>query len=164
MIRSDVLSEEEFGEIVRCVPLISSDLIIRDPERKVLLGLRNHEPAKGYFFVPGGRIRKGELLEEAFLRILAAETGCRANFESARFLGVYQHMYANNRFGHPDFGTHYVVLAYELSLNRPPSVMLDSQHSVCEWMDEGDLKTRHTVHQFTKAYFQGIVTFGACQP
>ena len=80
MIRSDVLSEEEFGKIVRCVPLISSDLIIRDPERKVLLGLRNHEPAKGYYFVPGGRIRKGELLEEAFLRILAAENGLSRQF------------------------------------------------------------------------------------
>jgi 8-oxo-dGTP pyrophosphatase MutT (NUDIX family) len=84
MTRSDVLNEEEFGRIVRCAPLVSIDLIIRDPERKVLLGLRNHEPAKGYYFVPGGRIRKGELLEEAFSRILAAETGCRADFESAR--------------------------------------------------------------------------------
>jgi 8-oxo-dGTP pyrophosphatase MutT (NUDIX family) len=77
MIRSGVLSEEEFGRIVRCAPLVSIDIIIRDPERKVLLGLRNHEPAKGYYFVPGGRIRKGELLKEAFSRILAAETACR---------------------------------------------------------------------------------------
>jgi hypothetical protein len=101
------------------------------------------------------------LLEEAFLRILAAETGRRANFDP---LSWRVPAYGNNRFGHPDFGPHYVVLAYELSLNRRPTVMLDSQHSVYEWMDEGDLKTRHTVHQFTKAYFQGIVTFGACQP
>jgi hypothetical protein len=85
---------------------------------------------------------------------LAAETACRADFESARFLGVYQHMYSNNRFGEPDVGTHYVVLAYELSLNPRPAVMLDSQHSICEWMDEADLKSRHTVHQYTKAYFQ----------
>jgi len=154
MIRSGVLSEEEFGRIVRCAPLVSIDIIIRDPERKVLLGLRNHEPAKGYYFVPGGRIRKGELLEEAFSRILAAETACRADFESTRFLGVYQHMYSNNRFGEPDVGTHYVVLAYELSLNPRPAVMLDSQHSICEWMDEADLKSMHTVHQYTKAYFQ----------
>jgi colanic acid biosynthesis protein WcaH len=154
MIRSDVLNEEEFGRIVRCAPLVSIDLVIRDPERKVLLGLRNHEPAKGYYFVPGGRIRKGELLEEAFSRILVAETGCRADFESARFLGVHQHMYSTNRFGNPDFGTHYVVLAYELNLICRPTVLLDSQHSVCKWMDEADLKSMRTVHQFTKAYFE----------
>jgi len=127
MIRSDILSEEEFGRIVRCTPIVSIDIIIRDPERKVLLGLRNHEPAKGYHFVPGGRIRKGELIEEAFARILATETACRADFESARFLGVYQHMYSTSRFGEPQVGTHYVFLAYELSLNPRPIVHLQAR-------------------------------------
>src|SRR2546430_8382274 len=145
MIRSDVLNEEEFGRIVRCAPLVSIDLIIRDPERKVLLGLRNHEPAKGYYFVPGGRIRKCELLEEAFSRILSDETGCRADIDGARFLGVYQHIYPNNRFGDPHFGMHYVVLAYELNLICRPNFVLDSQHSVFEWMDWVDLKSMRSV-------------------
>jgi hypothetical protein len=39
-------------------PLVSIDLIIRDNADRVLLGLRNNEPAKGYFFVPGGIILK----------------------------------------------------------------------------------------------------------
>lgn len=150
----DAISEEEFGRIVRCTPLISIDIVIRDPERTVLLGLRNHEPAKGYYFVPGGRIRKGELIAEAFSRILAAETGYCAHFESTRFLGVYQHIYSSNRFGDPTFGTHYVVLAYELNLNVRPALTLDYQHSVFEWMTESELKSRPIVHQYTKAYFQ----------
>ena len=77
----------------------------------MLSGSETTSQPKGYHFVPGGRIRKSELIEEAFARILATETVCRADFESAR--GVYQHMYSTSRFGEPEVGTHYVVLAYE---------------------------------------------------
>jgi len=44
----------------------------------LLVGLRTNEPAKNYYFVPGGVIRKNETIELAFERILKAETGCRA--------------------------------------------------------------------------------------
>ena len=98
---------------------------------KCCSGSETTSQPKGCRFVPGGRIRKGELIEEAFARIVATETACRADFESARFLGVYQHMYSTSRFGEPEVGTHYVVLDYELSLNPRPIVMLDSQHSIC---------------------------------
>ena len=69
------------------------DFVIRDSHRRVLLCLRQHEPAKNCFFVPGGRIRKNETLAQAFERILEAETGCRAAIVDAEFMGVYQHFY-----------------------------------------------------------------------
>jgi colanic acid biosynthesis protein WcaH len=147
------LDDEEFSRIVRCVPLISMDLIIRDPERKVFVGLRNNEPAKGCYFVPGGCIRKGEPLEDAFARIVQVETGLRAELGAAAFLGVHEHMYATNRFGHADYGTHYVVLAYGLNLDHRPSVVLDSQHCGFRWMTEAELKAAPDVHPYTKAYF-----------
>jgi len=50
--------------------LVSIDLIIRNARDEVLLGLRSNEPAKGFYFVPGGMIRKGERLGEAFASIL----------------------------------------------------------------------------------------------
>ena len=45
--------------------LVSTDLIIRNARGEVLLGLRNNEPTKELFFVPGGIIRKQERLHEA---------------------------------------------------------------------------------------------------
>ena len=150
----NALDDEEFSKIVRLAPLVSIDLIIRDPDRKVLVGVRNNEPAKNFYFVPGGRVRKDETLEAAFVRILAAETGCSVDFKEARFLGVYQHMYPNNRFGHPGYGTHYVILAYELNLSRRPAIVLDAQHLVAEWMDEAELRAAPDVHPNTKAYFE----------
>jgi colanic acid biosynthesis protein WcaH len=150
----NVLNDEEFSKIVRFAPLVSIDLIIRDPDRKVLVGVRNNEPAKNFYFVPGGRIRKDEKLEKAFARILTAETGCSVDFNEARFLGVYQHMYPNNRFDHSGYGTHYVVLAYELNLSRRPAIVLDSQHCIANWMDEAELRAAPNVHRYTKAYFE----------
>lgn len=40
-------------------PLVSFDLIIRDPDGRALLRLRTNDPAKGFYFVPGGRILEG---------------------------------------------------------------------------------------------------------
>ena len=148
------LSEESFSHVVRNTPLVSIDLVIKDSEHKVLVGLRANEPAKGYYFVPGGVIRKDERINDAFARVLKAETGCRAGLAEARFLGVFEHLYAANRFNDPAYGTHYVVIAYELLFDRRPTIVLDMQHSVVKWMGETELLSATDVHENTKAYFR----------
>jgi GDP-mannose mannosyl hydrolase len=149
-----LITDNEFSCVVRCAPLPSIDLIIRDSDRRVLVGLRTNEPAKNYYFVPGGIIRKNESIELAFARIFMAETGCSASLSDARFLGVFQHFYSTNRFGDPAYGTHYVVLAYELQLDYRPEIVLDAQHSESKWMAEADLFSASEVHENTKAYFR----------
>ena len=148
-----MITENEFSCVVRCAPLPSIDLIIRDSDRRVLVGLRTNEPAKNYYFVPGGIIRKNETIELAFARILRAETGCRASHGDARFLGTFQHFCSTNRFGDPAYGTHYIVLAYELQLNYRPKIVLDAQHRKSKWMAVSDLIAASNVHENTKAYF-----------
>jgi GDP-mannose mannosyl hydrolase len=147
------LDEDELKSIVRLTPLVSIDLIIRDPERKVLVAMRNNEPAKGYYFVPGGRIRKDEPIGVAFNRILETEVGCQFKFEQARFLAAFEHIYPANRFGEPGYGTHYVVLAYEIQFTARPSIVLDTQHHDFAWMDEAELQASPRVHRYTRAYF-----------
>jgi colanic acid biosynthesis protein WcaH len=154
MLECGRLDDDEFAQLVRNAPLVSMDLIIRDSGRRVLLGLRQNEPAKNHYFVPGGRVRKNEMLAVAFARILDAETGLNASFAEARLLGVYQHLYSTNRFGQEGYGTHYVVLAYELTIAGSPEIMLDSQHSGHQWIDEQTLMAGADVHEYTKAYFR----------
>ena len=109
-----MLSREDFLQLVRNAPLVSIDLIVRDAQGRVLLGLRNNRPAQGWWFVPGGIVRKGERLEQAFRRISEAELGSVHELSAARSLGHYEHLYDDNFAGEPGFGTHYVVLAWEL--------------------------------------------------
>ncbi|MFM9587755.1 NUDIX domain-containing protein, partial [Streptomyces caniscabiei] len=76
---------------------------------QVLLGRRTNRPAKGYWFVPGGRIYKDETFDQAFRRLTKIELGQEYSMETSQFLGPYQHLYTDN-FSGSDFSTHYVVL------------------------------------------------------
>jgi colanic acid biosynthesis protein WcaH len=69
------LEPEDFNSVVRLTPLVAIDMIVRSPVGRVLVGRRNNEPAKGRFFVLGGRITKNEALAAAFRRISLAELG-----------------------------------------------------------------------------------------
>src|SRR5262245_15102798 len=71
--RPTMLSRQDFLQVVRDAPLVSIDLIVRNLEGEVLLGLRNNRPAQGWWFVPGGIVRKNERFEQAFRRISQAE-------------------------------------------------------------------------------------------
>ena len=68
--RPTLLSLDDFHTVVRLAPLVFIDFIIRNARGEVLLGLRNNEPAQGFYFVPGGIVLKQERLHEAFARIL----------------------------------------------------------------------------------------------
>jgi colanic acid biosynthesis protein WcaH len=147
------LAEDEFSELVRLGPLASIDIILCDPENHVLVALRNNEPAKGFYFVPGSCIRKDEPIKDAFTAILWEETGCEADLAQAQFLNVYEHIYPNNRSGRLGFGTHYVVLAYRLQFDHRPKITLDDQHSAIKWLTPSELLTLDDVHPYTKRYF-----------
>src|SRR5260370_37613258 len=49
--------------------------IIRDETGRLLLILRGHEPGKGLWSVPGGRIEPGETDQQAVTREVGEETG-----------------------------------------------------------------------------------------
>jgi colanic acid biosynthesis protein WcaH len=148
------LSEADLRQVVRLSPLAAIDLVIRNARNEILLGLRSHESAKGFYFVPGGMILKNERLSDALARLLKNETNFAASIDDARLLGAYEHFYAANRFGDAGFGTHYVVLAYELKLDNCAALKADAQHSELGWWTEPELLASPKVHDNTKAYFR----------
>jgi colanic acid biosynthesis protein WcaH len=148
------LDLDAFARVVRDTPLVSIDLIVRDPEGRVLLGMRNNPPARDHWFVPGGRILKDERLDTAFSRITRDELGVETPRRTAKLLGVYDHLYPDNMCGEPGYGTHYVVLAYELSLALPPDALPGDQHNDSRWFFVDELMRNGDVHSNTKAYFR----------
>ncbi|WP_409339892.1 GDP-mannose mannosyl hydrolase [Lelliottia wanjuensis] len=143
-----------FQLIVKNTPLISIDLIVKNNQGKVLLGQRLNQPAKGYWFVPGGRVFKDELLDEAFRRTGREELGLEINIHSAKFVGVYEHFYADNFSGN-DFTTHYVVHCYEILVDDQQLLMTLplEQHDRYQWFDIKDLLVDASVHLYTQNYF-----------
>lgn len=148
-----MLDLETFKTVVSAAPLISIDLVIQNDQGDVLLGLRNNRPAKGMWFVPGGRILKDEKLEDAFKRLTQVEIGEQVSIAESQFIGPYEHMYIDN-FSGDSFSTHYVVLAYNLLWNGVLSGLPIAQHSNYQWWTVEALMTSPMVHENTKAYFR----------
>ena len=148
------LEPGDFENVVRLTPLVAIDMIVRSSDGRVLVGHRTNEPAKGCFFVPGGRITKNETLAAAFRRISLAELGVEKQIEEARFLGVFEHLYSTNHFDRDGFGTHYVTLAYELTSPVQDALLPKDQHGEYAWQTEAELLRSPTVHENTKAYFR----------
>lgn len=147
------LPDGVFATVIRHTPLVSMDLLVRDPVGHVLLGERLRRPARGSWFVPGGRIRKGEPLAAAFRRLCRDELGCDLSLADATFRGVYEHHYDDHVFG-DDFGTHYVVLAYELHLDLTLASLPGEQHGDYRWWRVEDLVSDTRVHVHSQWYFQ----------
>ena len=146
------LDEKTFKTVVAFTPLVSIDLIIRNKQGKILLGLRTNRPAQGFWFVPGGRIGKDETFEQAFLRLTKIELGFSLPLAMASFIGPYQHLY-NENFSGSDFSTHYVVLGYQLNLDIDLQSLPTEQHQLYQWWDVDELIRSEQVHHNTKAYF-----------
>jgi len=69
------LDTKTFKTVIASTPLIAIDLIVVNERKEILLGKRLNQPAKNYWFVPGGRILKNETLDNAFKRLTLTELG-----------------------------------------------------------------------------------------
>lgn len=143
---------ENFINIIESTPLVSIDLVIRNESGQVLLGYRCNRPAKDYWFVPGGRIRKDERSQDALKRIAQMEAGIAAG--RGQLLGVFDHMYDDNFYGIHGLSTHYVVLAYQFQISGNMPLTKDDQHEELKWWDIEALLASPNVHDNTKLYFR----------
>jgi ADP-ribose pyrophosphatase YjhB (NUDIX family) len=91
------LSQEDYDFIFDKVPRLCVDIVIKASEG-VLLTLRDIEPYKGEWHLPGGRVMKHESLHDAVKRIAKAETGfdveIEKNLGTMEFLFEPQEKYA----------------------------------------------------------------------
>jgi ADP-ribose pyrophosphatase YjhB (NUDIX family) len=71
----DPLPKDEFDRIYSRVPRLTVEVVITAPQRGVLLSLRDIEPCKGMWHLPGGTVRFGERLVEAVARVACEELG-----------------------------------------------------------------------------------------
>lgn len=146
------LSAEDFATVVRSTPLISMDLIVQNQMGEYLLGLRTNRPAQGFWFVPGGRVQKDEILTDAFTRLTETELGKRYTLADGKFYGVWQHFYEDN-FSAGNFSTHYIVLGFSLKVDPNELLLPMEQHNEYRWLTVSKLLECDDVHSNSKAYF-----------
>ena len=159
------LSKNQFASLVKFSPIVAIDLCIVG-SKGILLGKRNNPPAKKYYFVPGGRVRKNEDLNSALQRIFKDETGSDLKDFNCKkkFLGVYEHFYNDNFLDDQNFNTHYIVLAYLIELTEEEfqkKISINKQHSDLIWYKSFYNFDIENIHINTIAYFshENLKTF-----
>jgi colanic acid biosynthesis protein WcaH len=150
-----MLSNETFLAVVNAAPLVAMDLVIVRGGTEVLLGLRNNAPAKGQWFMPGGRIRKNEPMQTALARVAHDELG----LDIAKLphppvhMGAFEHFYPDSFAGDAGVSTHYVVMGNLVHLPAGTELAAaDAQHSTLRWWPLAEAAHSPQVHRFTKAY------------
>lgn len=146
------LPRAEWLEVIRQAPLVSIDLILQDPQGRVLLGWRNTAPARHCWFVPGGAVRKDETLDAALARISLTELGEPLRRADGQLLGVFEHHYPDNFADVDGVSTHYIVLAHQFRFTHSPQPA-DLQHERFQWFSPAELLSDTRVHPNVKAYF-----------
>tara|TARA_R110002167_G_scaffold68738_23_gene194112 strand:- start:16 stop:477 length:462 start_codon:yes stop_codon:yes gene_type:complete len=141
-----------FKTVIKSAPLISIDLVVANQQGKILLGYRNNRPAKGFWFVPGGRILKDESMDSAFKRLTSNELGAEFGLSDAELIGPFEHFYKDN-VTEDDFSTHYIALGYHLSVDESQLQLPLDQHCQYTWMTIDELLVHPNVHKHSRWYF-----------
>ena len=123
-----------------------------------MLVKRNNQPAKGYYFNPGGRIRKNESIEKAIERIARVEIGLPClERESLEPMGAWDHFYNDSAFS-DSISTHYVNLPHHLQISAIQQRQLsidhggELQHDSYTWMPLKEAEQSAMVHKYSRAY------------
>ena len=114
--KCDHIPSALYDRIKTCMPIVSVEALIVMDEA-LLFMRRNNQPAKGEWWFPGGRIRKGESLEEALRREVKEETGLEVS--SYKFINVYSRVFPER---------HDIAIAY-LCKCKKGKVKLNKEHS-----------------------------------
>ena len=123
---SGLIPAELYREFLLHMPVVCVDLLVRRGSQYLLVKRRD-EPLKGQWWVPGGRILKGEMVLEAAIRKLRAETGIDAN--SFRFIGYYEDFYEKSAF---DVPCHSISIVYETDV-KEDAVKIDATSEDFRW-------------------------------
>lgn len=132
----------EFQQAVAALPLVSVDWVLTNPAGELLVGQRLNAPARGAWFTPGGRIRKGEALALALVRVAQEELGAASALAAAlvqqgQLMGAWDHFYPDAAFS-DTVPTHYVNLPHWAALTADEvdalRLPVGEQHSEWRWM------------------------------
>src|SRR6266568_7285147 len=117
------LSSEEYRRVLSVMPIVCVDCLVMNESHEFLLVQRENEPLKGEYWVPGGRVYKGERLVDAVHRKMREEIGVDVEVvDNVGFFELFQDRTEQNATG----GVHSISIVY---LVRPKScaIMLDNQ-------------------------------------
>lgn len=119
-----------YKTIMDCSIIETVDFIIINKDNHILLWLRNNEPLKGVYYIPGGRRHKNEIIMDSAKRKMKEELRLDIDAERLIFLWIYDDIFENSMF--KDTGSHYSPITYIYRLTEQEEIDIgvnDGQHA-----------------------------------
>lgn len=116
-----------YARIVKSMPVFCVDLVVRDPRGRVLLVKRANAPARGQWWLPGGRVLYHELRVDAARRKLLEECGLTAG--AVREVATFDVILPKEE---GIMASHTVATVFDVSVPAGP-VRLDAQSTAYRW-------------------------------
>lgn len=127
------IPDEDYKKILELMPIPTVDVVVVWDD-KFLLGKRVNKPDRGKWWIFGGRVFKGETLENAMVRKTKEELGLDIDKSDLKFLLAGESMFDEAELAD---STHTISVAYLLKLDREPDIKFDkSQISEVKWFSE----------------------------
>ena len=131
------IPEKTYSQIVRHVPILCVDLLIKDESERYLLLKRKSEPLKNEYYLPGGRVFLGEKLEDAARRKAREETGVIVSGKLV-IAGIYEDFFSQSSFGEHRY--HTLSMVFRCSVKNDYGIVLNDQSN--DWKFSPDLPDR----------------------
>tara|TARA_Y100000590_G_C15276216_1_gene847034 strand:- start:263 stop:694 length:432 start_codon:yes stop_codon:yes gene_type:complete len=116
-----------YKKIIKKIPILCIDLIIIY-EKQFLLVKRSQNPLINEWWVPGGRVKQGESLDNAATRKLNQELSI-FEYSGLKKYGIYQDFFDESSIGSHLY--HTVSIVYKLNINSISTIEIDKTSK--EW-------------------------------
>ena len=121
-----MIPKKRYIQILKDLPIFCVDIIVQNTKGEYLLIKRANQPKKGRWWVIGGRMLKGESLEQAAARKVREETGKR--IKDINPIGYFELIEGVNPFGRA-FKYHGISVVFTASMTGKEPIKLDAQSS-----------------------------------
>jgi len=130
---SEYIPQDLYNRILQHVPIACVDVAIVS-RGSVLLVRRNDSPAKGQWWVPGGRVRKGERMRETARRKALEEVGLDCHV--GPIIHTAETIFPDGPEGIPVHSINSCFLVYPVKDGPRSEVRLDDHHAGWKWVSE----------------------------
>lgn len=145
-VHDEFVPEETFGACLEHLPQVCVEVVVAH-DGGVVLARRTNEPARGEWFWPGGRLYKGERLDDAARRIAREELGL--SVEVGERLGVHSHFWDTASVEGAQ-SRHTVNVVYRVRPAGGLDITLDSQHDDWRLLDTPE----PSLHEYVRSYIE----------
>jgi colanic acid biosynthesis protein WcaH len=129
---STFLPDDVYLQILRSVPIACVDVCVVAAGR-VLLVQRRDPPARGQWWVPGGRVLKGEKMRDTARRKARDEVGLECHV--GPIIHTAETIFPDGPGGIPVHSINSCFLLYPYYGALPDAVRLDEHHGGWQWVD-----------------------------